>query len=158
MLMSDRSQRWRRPITPDRRPGQGLELVSEGTRLHRNHIYRHRSSSAAFPSFVPATIFLACSSAERPPPSGPASFPPGDMLPVFLVLSILAFFDGACAVPRWRPDLRRNAVNVSPLHRRRVLEGNATDAPVTTNSSIATDAPVTTNSTIVPVVLASDKQ
>ena len=79
------------------------------------------------------------------------------MLPVFLVLSILAFFDGACAVPRWRPDLRRNAVNVSPLHRRRVLEGIATDAP-TTNSSIATDAPVTTNSTIVPVVLASDKQ
>ena len=157
MLMSDRSQCWRRPITPDRRPGQGLESQAENALVQKPHLPSPQLVSC-LPFFHPAAIFLACSSAERPPPPGPASFPPGDMLPVFLVLSILAFFDGACAVPRWRPDLRRNAVNVSPLHRRRVLEGNATDAPVTTNSSIATDAPVTTNSTIVPVVLASDKQ
>ncbi len=74
------------------------------------------------------------------------------MLPLVLVLSILAFFDGADAsysVPRWRPDLRRNGLITgerTTSHRRQVLEG------------IATDAPVTTNSTIVPVVLASDKQ
>ncbi|TFK87451.1 acid protease [Polyporus arcularius HHB13444] len=74
------------------------------------------------------------------------------MLPLVLVLSILAFFDGADAsysVPRWRPDLRRNGLisgQRTTSHRRQVLEG------------IATDAPVTTNSTIVPVALASDKQ
>ncbi|RDX57277.1 acid protease [Lentinus brumalis] len=74
------------------------------------------------------------------------------MLPLVLVLSILAFFDGVDAsysVPRWRPDLRRNDLITgqrTTSHRRQVLEG------------IATDAPVTTNSTIVPVVLASDKQ
>ncbi|RPD60100.1 acid protease [Lentinus tigrinus ALCF2SS1-7] len=74
------------------------------------------------------------------------------MLPLFLVLSILAFFDRAYAthsVPRWRPDLRKDAAIAgqgSTSHRRRVLEG------------IATGAPVTNNSTIVPVTLASDKQ
>ncbi|KAI0719301.1 acid protease [Cerioporus squamosus] len=74
------------------------------------------------------------------------------MLPLFLVLSVLAFFDGAHAsysAPRWRPDLRRNGLMTgkgTALRRRQVLKG------------IATGAPVTTNSTIVPVVLASDKQ
>ncbi|KAM5535927.1 hypothetical protein V8D89_010367 [Ganoderma adspersum] len=75
------------------------------------------------------------------------------MLPLFLVLSILAFFDGssyaaASAAPRWRPDLRArgSGINVNnSLHARNTLEG------------IAATTPIIDNSTIVPVALSSDK-
>ena len=75
------------------------------------------------------------------------------MLPLFLVLSILAFLDGSsCAVasaaPRWRPDLRTRGPGITVnnrLHVRNTLEG------------IATTTPIVDNSTIVPVALSSDK-
>lgn len=74
------------------------------------------------------------------------------MLPLFLVLSILAFLDGssyavASEAPRWRPDLRTrgSGINVNnDLHARNTLEGVAANAPMD-------------NSTIVPVALSSDK-
>ena len=74
------------------------------------------------------------------------------MLPVFLVLSLLAFLDGSLAsfsLPKWRPDLRIKGLHLgedSPLRTREVLEG------------ITTDAPSVTNSTIIPVALSSDRQ
>ena len=75
------------------------------------------------------------------------------MLPLFIVLSILAFFDGSSyaattAAPRWRPDLRArgSGINVNTsLHARNTLEG------------IAATTPIVDNSTIVPVALSSDK-
>lgn len=73
------------------------------------------------------------------------------MLPLFLVLSILAFLDGssyaaaASAAPRWRPDLRGSGLNVdSSLQARNRLEGVAANTPMD-------------NSTLVPVTLSSDK-
>lgn len=74
------------------------------------------------------------------------------MLP-FLILSILAFFDGCHAIrapaPRWRPDLRKKSPGLernSRLRVRDVADGNATDVPPLSNS------------TIVPIAFASDKQ
>lgn len=74
------------------------------------------------------------------------------MLPLFLLLSVLAFLDGASADSgSWRPDMRRSLKSIgstsarSGLHAR-VLEG------------IVTDLPPANNSTIVPVVFSSDRQ
>ncbi|OJT11452.1 Pregnancy-associated glycoprotein 2 [Trametes pubescens] len=74
------------------------------------------------------------------------------MLPLFLLLSVLAFLDGASAVSgSWRPDMRRSLRSIgsnsarSRLHSR-VLEG------------IVKDLPPADNSTIVPVVFSSDRQ
>ncbi|KAI0787656.1 acid protease [Fomes fomentarius] len=74
------------------------------------------------------------------------------MLPLFLILSVLAFFDGCYAIapaPRWRPDLRKKSPGLernSRLRVRDVADGNATDVPPLSNS------------TIVPIAFASDKQ
>ncbi|PIL35571.1 hypothetical protein GSI_02299 [Ganoderma sinense ZZ0214-1] len=75
------------------------------------------------------------------------------MLPLFLVLSILAFLDrSSCAAtsaaPRWRPDLRTRGLGTNVnngLHARSALE------------SVATTTSIVDNSTIVPVALSSDK-
>ncbi|CDO73707.1 hypothetical protein BN946_scf185015.g35 [Trametes cinnabarina] len=80
------------------------------------------------------------------------------MLPLFLLLSVLAFLDGPYALSTqapplsgsWRPDLRRRVSNTgsTSLHARRqpVLEG------------IVTGVEQANNSTIVPVVFASDRE
>ncbi|KAI0833486.1 acid protease [Trametes gibbosa] len=76
------------------------------------------------------------------------------MLPLFLLLSVLAFLDGPYAVPgpditgRWRPDMRRrlSSIGSNRLKSRHALEG------------IVTNLPPTNNSTIVSVAFASDRQ
>ncbi|KAI8980194.1 acid protease [Trametes punicea] len=77
-------------------------------------------------------------------------------LPLFLVLSVLAFLDGPYAIStspvhgRWRPDLRRRGLNIGSAPRLRprhpILEG------------IVTGVAPANNSTIVPVTLASDRE
>lgn len=76
------------------------------------------------------------------------------MLPLFLLLSVLAFLDGTYAIQgpaiqgRWRPDMRRRLVSTGSnrLQSRQILEG------------IVTNLPPTDNSTILPLTFASDRQ
>ncbi|KAH9903035.1 acid protease [Cubamyces lactineus] len=78
------------------------------------------------------------------------------MLPLFLVLSILAFLDGVYSISvrpaahgRWRPDLRRRVSNggrSSGLQSRQILEG------------IVVGVAPANNSTIIPVSFASDRE